>query len=94
MHATIRHYEGIEKPAELLELLKETFLPAIKAIPGYVDYYFVDVGDAGGRMVSTSVFQSSEGTEASNKLAAEWVAAHPGLIPAAKLVEAGDVVLS
>ena len=94
MHATIRHYEGIEKPTELLKLLNETFLPAIKAIPGYVDYYFVDVGDTGGRMVSTSVFETSEGTDASNKLAAEWVAGHPGLIPTAKLVEAGEVVLS
>ena len=94
MHATIRHYEGIENPTELLRQLNETFMPAIKAIPGFVTYAFVDVGDAGGRMVSTSVFESEEGTDASNKLAAEWVAARPGLIPTAKLVEAGHVVAS
>ncbi len=94
MHATIRHYEGIENPTELLKQVGETFLPPMKGIPGFVSYAFVDVGDAGGRMVSMSIFETAEGTEASNKLAAEWVANHPGLIPAAKLVEAGDVVLS
>jgi heme-degrading monooxygenase HmoA len=93
MHATVRQYEGVGKPAELLKEAKATFLPLMKEIPGFIDYYFVDVGEAGGRMVSISVFETEAATEESNKRAAEWVRNHPGLIPTAKSVEAGKVVM-
>lgn len=93
MHATVRHYEGITNPEELYRQVQETFLPLMKEIPGYIDYYFVDVGEAGGRMVSVSVFETEDGTAESNKRAADWVSNHPGLIPAAKLVEAGKVAV-
>jgi hypothetical protein len=93
MHATIRHYEGIENASELTAQVEATFLPAMKEIPGFIAYYFVDVGEEGGRMVSVSVFNDEAGTEESNKRAAEWVREHPGLIPTATLVEAGRVVV-
>jgi hypothetical protein len=93
MHATVRHYEGIGDPVELIKQVQATFLPLMKDIPGYVDYYFVDVGEAGGRMVSVSVFETEEGTAESNKRAADWVRDRPGLIPSAKLVEAGKVAV-
>jgi hypothetical protein len=93
VHATVRQYEGIENPAELIRQVGETFLPLMQAIPGYVSYYFVDVGEAGGRMVSVSVFQTEEGTTESNRQAAAWVAEHPNLIPPAKSAEAGPVVV-
>jgi hypothetical protein len=65
----------------------------MKDIPGFIGYHFVDVGDDGGRMVSVSLFAGEEGTTESNKRAAEWVQAHPGLIPPATSAEAGPVVV-
>jgi hypothetical protein len=44
-------------------------------------------------MVSISLFESEEATAESNKRAAEWVQAHPGLIPPAVSAEAGAVVV-
>jgi heme-degrading monooxygenase HmoA len=93
MHATVRVYEGVEKPAEAIKEVTATFLPLMKEIPGYIDYYFVDVGDSGGRMVSISVFETEGAAEESNRRAAEWVRSHPGLVPTAKSVEAGMVVV-
>ena len=93
MHATIRQYEGVADPAELNKQVTETFLPIMKAIPGFIGYYFVDVGDQGGRMVSVSLYENEEGTAESNRRAAEWVQAHPGLVPPATSAEAGQVVV-
>jgi hypothetical protein len=93
VQATVRQYEGVSNPSELIKQVTETFLPLQKAIPGFIAYYFVDVGEAGGRMVSISVFDNEAGTEESNRVAAEWVRNHPGLIPAAKSAEAGSVVV-
>ena len=93
MYATVRQYEGITDPAELTKQVQETFLPLQKDIPGFVSYYFVDVGEAGGRMVSVSVFENEEGAQESNRRAAEWVANHPGLVPPAASAEAGIVVV-
>ena len=93
MYATVRQYDGVENPAELNKQVNETFLPLQKDIPGFVGYYFVDVGEAGGRMVSISIFDSLEAADESNKRAAAWVAEHPGLIPPAKSAEAGVVVV-
>lgn len=93
MHATVRQYEGVENPAELIRQVAETFLPRQREIPGFVDYYFVDVGESGGRMVSVSVFETEEGTAESNRRAAAWVSEHPGLIPPARSAEAGPVVV-
>ena len=94
MHMTMRHYEGVANPSELIREITATFLPDAKQIPGFVAYYFVDVGEAGGRMVSVSVFNDDTGTAESNRLSAEWNRAHPNLIPTASVVEVGDVVVS
>ena len=93
MHATVRQYENISDPAELNKQVTASLLPTMKAIPGFVGYYFIDVGDAGGRMISVSLFENEEGTTESNRSAAEWVQAHPGLVPPAKSAEAGPVVV-
>jgi hypothetical protein len=67
-------------------------------LPGFIAYYFVDVGEAGDRMISLSVFESSEAAAASNRIAAEWVerwiADHPTTAPTASRVDAGPVVAS
>jgi hypothetical protein len=93
MHATVRQYDGVQDPAELNRQVTETFLPLMKAVPGFIGYYFIDVGENGGRMVSVSLFDTEEGTLESNRLAAEWVKEHPGLVPPAISAEEGLVVI-
>jgi hypothetical protein len=73
LYATLREYEGIEDPDDLKRLLREGLLAEIEALPGFVSYYFVDVGDAGDRMISLTVFESIEAAQHSNRLAAEWI---------------------
>jgi hypothetical protein len=70
----------------------------MEALPGFIAYYFVDVGEVGDRMISLSVFESSEAAEASNRIAAQWVerwiAEHPTTAPTSSRVDAGPVVAS
>ena len=98
MYATLREYEGIKDPAEATQPLLDGLLAEMQALPGFVSYYFVDVGEAGDRMISLSVFESSEAAEASNRIAARWVerwiAEHPTTAPTASRVDAGPVVAS
>ncbi len=98
MYATLREYEGIQDPAAALQPLREGLLVEMQALPGFISYYFVDVGEAGDRMISLSVFENEEAAEASNRLAARWVerwiAAHPTTAPKASRVEAGPVLSS
>jgi hypothetical protein len=47
------------------------FLPIIREIPGFVDYYLADAGD--GVIISTSIFESASGEEVSNWRAGEFV---------------------
>ena len=92
MYATVREYDNVREPTELSRRLNEEFVPVVRALPGFVAYYWIDVGEEGGRMCSVSVFESRESAEASNDAALEWIAANPGLLPAATLVDAGPVV--
>ena len=64
MYVTVRHYEGVSDTSEVARIANEGFLPIIREITGFVDYYFVDAGD--GVMVSTSIFESASGEEESN----------------------------
>ena len=98
MYATLREYEGIEDPAEALRVLRDGLLAEMQVLPGFIAYYFVDVGEAGDRMISLSVFESSEAAEASNRVAAEWVerwfAEHPEAVATTSRVDAGPVLSS
>ncbi len=85
-------------PIEALQPLREGLLAEMEALPGFIAYYFVDVGEVGDRMISLSVFESSEAAEASNRIAAQWVerwiAEHPTTAPTSSRVDAGPVVAS
>ena len=92
MYATVRRYEGVTNPSEAGRRVKETFLPVISEIPGFIAYYWVDAG--GQVMISTSVFQDKAGAEESNRRAAAVV--HESLaplLPNPPQVTAGEVVV-
>ena len=91
MYATVRRYEGVTNPSEAGRQVKETFLPVISEIPGFIAYYWVDAG--GGVMISTSVFQDKAGAEESNRRAAVVVRESLApFLPNPPQVTAGEVV--
>ncbi len=93
MYATVRQYENIQNPAEVIRQVDDSLLPILKEITGFISYYFIDVGESGGRMVAVSVFEGEAGARESNERAVKWVEEHPGLIPPASRVEEGIVVV-
>jgi hypothetical protein len=91
MYATVRRYEGVTDPSEVARLVNEIFLPIIREIPGFVDYYVVDGGD--GVMISTSIFEDPSGEEESTFRAGEFVAQHLApLAPNPPHITAGEIV--
>ncbi len=91
MYVTVRRYEGVADPSEVARLVNEGFLPIIREIEGFVDYYLVDAGD--GVLMSTSIFEDSSGEEESNWRAGEFVGQHlTPLIPNPPHITAGEVV--
>ena len=90
MYATVRRYEGVTNPGEVGRQVRETFLPLISEIPGFVAYYLVDAG--GGVIISTSVFQDKAASEESNRRASEWIReSRASLLPNLPQVTAGEV---
>jgi hypothetical protein len=91
MYATVRRYEGVTDPREAVRRVKESFVPLISQLPGFMAYYWVDAG--GGVMISTSVFQDQASEQDSNRKAADWVRQNAAkLYPNAPQITAGEVV--
>ena len=71
--------------------MAEGFLPIISKLDGFVAYYWIDAGD--NVMVSTSVFESQAGAEASTAAAKDYVAENLAeLLPNPPQITAGEVV--
>ena len=91
MYATVRRYEGVTDTSEVARLVNEHFVPMIREIEGFVDYYVVDGG--AGVMISTSIFESASGEEESNWRAGEFVGQHlTPLAPNPPHITAGEIV--
>lgn len=91
MYATVRRYEGVTDPREAAQRVAEGFVPIISAVPGVLAYYWVDAGN--GVMVSTSVFESRDGADESNRRAADWVRENlAALLPNPPQITTGEVV--
>lgn len=70
MFVSIRKYKT-DAPDEVTKLVKEGFMPVISRAPGFMAYYGLK-GD-GGVWTSISVFETREGAEESNRMAADWI---------------------
>jgi len=51
----VRRYDGVTDPGVAARITRETFVPIIREMPGFVGYYDIDAGD--GLMGSISVFE-------------------------------------
>jgi hypothetical protein len=93
MYATVRRYEGVKLPEDAVRKIKEDFVPMLQKLPGFVAYYWVDGGD--GVLISTSVFESRESAEASNRKAVEWNRKNmASAIPSEPQITSGEVIVS
>ena len=91
MYVTVRRYEGVTDPSEVIRQVNEGFLPIISEIPGFVDYYFVDAGE--GVMFSTGVFEHKSAAEESSWRAGEYIGEHlPSSFPNPPQITEGEVV--
>jgi len=72
MYIAIRKYYIIPgRVDELLQRVREGFVPIISQVPGFVAYYLLEVGN--DVVVSISIFKSRAGAEESTRQAAGWV---------------------
>lgn len=94
MFAVIRRYEGIEtgRLDELTAIARDELVPRLAEEPGFMAYYLLDAGN--GVIASFGAFESREGAERSNEIAATFIREH-GLgeaMPNAPEITAGDVI--
>jgi heme-degrading monooxygenase HmoA len=93
MFAVIRRYNTHEGSADKIEQrVREGFVPLVSKLPGFVSYDLVR--SAEGSLVSTSVFESRQSAEDSNRLASDWVHDNlASLIRTAPVILSGDVIV-
>ena len=93
MYAAVRRYEGITDDAEAGRPVRESFMPLLEHLSGFIAYYWVDAGE--GVMASLSVFEDKAGADESVTLAQRWVQENAAsLIPNPPQVTEGSVVAS
>ena len=93
MYAAVRRYEGITDDAEAARLVRDSFLPQLEHVPGFIAYYWIDAGE--GVMASLSVFEDKAGADRSVEVAHQWIIDNaPGLFPNPPRVTEGLVVAS
>jgi quinol monooxygenase YgiN len=72
MYASMRTYRVGGSIDELMHRVDRDFAESLAAEPGFIAYQAMDMG--GGKICTISVFRSREQADASNELAAQWVA--------------------
>jgi hypothetical protein len=91
MYAAVRRYEGIVDDDEAARLVRDSFMPQLEEVPGFIAYYWIDAGE--GVMASLSVFEDKAGADESVKFAHRWIEeTAPGLFPQPPTVTEGRVV--
>ena len=77
MYASIRTYRVRAGSAdEVMHRIDRDFAESLSREPGFVAYQAIDMGD--WKIASMTVFHAREQAEASNELAAQWVAQELG----------------
>ncbi|HXX81631.1 MAG TPA: hypothetical protein VEI46_08775 [Thermodesulfovibrionales bacterium] len=91
MYATVRRYEGVPDPASAAKRVDEKFVPFISSLPGFVEYYWIDLRD--GAMISITVFKTLADAIHANEKARIFVKEHlSSVLPNPPRIEAGTIV--
>ena len=94
MYATIRRYEGVDqnRTSELTGKVNETLVPQLSKLPGFAGYYLIEAGN--GVFSSLGLFETSEQSEESTKVAATWIRDEKfdTVLPTAPKITSGKVV--
>jgi hypothetical protein len=92
MYATVRRYEGVRDPDDAAKKVDKIFVPLISALPGFVEYYWINLG--GGSMVSITIFNTLSDAIDANEKSRNWVTDHLShiLSPSVR-IEAGSIVV-
>jgi hypothetical protein len=89
MHASIRRYKT-DSAEEIASRVNQQFLNRIGNVAGFLAYYTIDTGD--GTIASVSVFETKDGQEESNRVAAAWIKESlPGMLNLIEII-GGEVV--
>ncbi len=94
MYVSIRRYwaDPGDVP-EIVDRVREGFVPIISKIAGFVSYQLLDTGD--GFVASISTYDTNEAAQQSNEAAAEWVRDNlTGLFSGIPDVTAGEIILT
>jgi quinol monooxygenase YgiN len=91
MFIAVRHYRFNASDSQQIDtLVNGHFVPSLKQAPGFINYYWANVGNGEG--VSVSVFQDKAGADASIALAAAFVKQHmPTLLTQPPVILEGPV---
>jgi hypothetical protein len=94
MHATIRRYVGVDvtRTNEVSSKVKETLVPQLRELPGFVDYYLIEADN--GVLSSIGLFETSQQADESTKVVAKWITDEnfATAIPNAPKITSGKVV--
>jgi hypothetical protein len=91
MYVSVRRYDGVTQSQEAAKLVQQGFVPLISKMPGFVEYYWVDLGS--GVMMSVSTFDTMQHAMESSHVAADWVRKNLGsILPNSPRIESGKVV--
>lgn len=91
MYATVRRYEKVADPEAAAKQVELKFVPLISALPGFIEYYWIDL--SGGAMISVSIFKTFAEALHANNQSRIWVQEHlRTILPPAARIEAGTIV--
>jgi hypothetical protein len=91
MFATVRRYEGVKDPEAAAKKVDEVFVPLISALPGFVEYLWINLGN--GAMMSITTFKSLSEAIDANEKSRIWVKEQLSSVLAPSVrVEAGSIV--
>lgn len=92
MFSTARRYEGVQNPEAATQKVREVFVPLISALPGFVEYFWIDLGY--GSMMSITIFKTLSEAIAANTQSRVWVEDHlSSVLPRSVRTEAGPIVV-
>ena len=91
MFSTVRRYEGVKDSVAAAKKVDEIFVPLISALPGFVEYLWIDLGN--GAMMSITIFKTLSEAIAANEKSRIWVKDHLRSVLAPSVrIEAGSIV--